>query len=87
VVPRAARGAGVALDPARIVALRHGTYPDGSRWQEYWAPCPITATAFVLPEGRDHAWFALDDALALPDLADYTRGSLLACRASLAPRR
>jgi len=78
---------GAVLDPARVVALRHGTYPDGSRWQEYWAPWPTIDTAFVLTEGRDYAWFALDDALALPDLAAYARGSLLAFRASLTPRR
>ncbi len=42
---------GAARDPARVVALWHGTYPDGSRWREYWAPWPTTATAFVLTEG------------------------------------
>jgi hypothetical protein len=60
--------------------VRQGTYPDGSHWQEYWALWPTIDTAFVLTEGRDDAWFALDDALVLPGLADYVRGSLLAFR-------
>ncbi len=78
---------GATLDPARIVALRHGTYPDGSRWREYQTPWPTTDTTFVLTEGRGYAWYTLDEALAPPDRADYARGNLLTFRASPTPRR
>lgn len=67
---------GVALDPARVASLRHGTYPDGSRWHEFYAAWPTPATDFVLTEGQRYGWFTLAEALALPDLADYARGSL-----------
>ncbi len=78
---------GVALDPRLAVSLRHGTYPDGSRWHEYRAPWPTTDEDFVLTEGRRYAWFTLDEAFALPDLADYACGSLTVFRARLAGGR
>ena len=72
---------GAILDPARCVSLRHGTYPDGSRWHEFHAPWPSPDTAFVLTEGQRYAWFTLEEALALPDLAPYARDSLRHFRA------
>ncbi len=78
---------GVVLDPASIVALRHGTYADGSRWHEYYAAWPTPAEDFVLTEGQRYGWFTLADALALPDLADYACGSLAVFRERLTRAR
>ena len=62
---------GVALDPARVVSLRHGTYEDGTRWRDFFCEWPALDAAFTLTEGQRYAWFTLDEALGLPDLADY----------------
>lgn len=34
----------------------------------------------MLTEGQRYAWFTLDEALSLPDLADYAREDLLLFR-------
>jgi 8-oxo-dGTP pyrophosphatase MutT (NUDIX family) len=67
---------GAALDPARVVSLRHGTYADGARWHEFYAHWPCLDEGFILTEGRRYAWFTLDEAFGLPDLAGYTREAL-----------
>jgi 8-oxo-dGTP pyrophosphatase MutT (NUDIX family) len=67
---------GVALDPARVVSLRSGAYDDGTRWHDYYCAWPSLDEDFVLTEGQRYAWFALDKALSLPDLADYAREDL-----------
>jgi 8-oxo-dGTP pyrophosphatase MutT (NUDIX family) len=72
---------GAALDPARVVSLRHGRYADGRRWHELYARWPILDESFVLSEGQRYAWFTLDEAFALPDLAEYARDALSCFRA------
>ncbi len=67
---------GVALDPACVVSLRHGTYDDGTQWHDFYCKWPSLAEGFVLTEGQRYAWFTLDEALSLPDLADYAREDL-----------
>jgi 8-oxo-dGTP pyrophosphatase MutT (NUDIX family) len=67
---------GVTLDPARVVSLRHGTYDDRTRWHDFYCEWPSRGADFVLTEGQGYAWFTLDEALQLPDLADYARESL-----------
>jgi 8-oxo-dGTP pyrophosphatase MutT (NUDIX family) len=67
---------GVALDPARAVSLNQGTYADGSRWHDFYYEWPSLDDAFVLSEGQRYAWFGLDEAIALPDLAAYAREDL-----------
>ncbi len=67
---------GVTLDPARVESLRSGTYADGTRWHDFYCEWPSPDEDFVLTEGQRYAWFKLDEALALPDLADYAREDL-----------
>ena len=67
---------GVALDRTRIVSLRHGTYVDGTRWHDFYYVWPSLDDDFVLTEGQRYAWFTLDEAFSLPDLADYAREDL-----------
>ncbi len=67
---------GVALDPEQIMSLRHGTYEDGTRWHDYYYPWPSLDEDFVLTEGQRYAWFTLDEARDLPDIADYAREDL-----------
>ena len=67
---------GVALDPARAVSLSQGAYDDGSRWHDFYYEWPSLEDGFVLTEGQRYAWFELDDAIALPDLAAYAREDL-----------
>jgi 8-oxo-dGTP pyrophosphatase MutT (NUDIX family) len=67
---------GVTLDPAKIVSLRSGVYDDGRRWQDFFSEWPSLDDDFVLTEGQRYAWFTLDEALALPDLAEYAREDL-----------
>ena len=71
---------GVALDPARVVSLRHGVYDDGTRWHDFYHDWPSLAEDFILTEGQRCAWFTLNEALGLPDLADYARDDLLLYR-------
>jgi 8-oxo-dGTP pyrophosphatase MutT (NUDIX family) len=77
---------GVMLDPARIVSLRHGIYADGTRWHDFYTEWPSLDEDFVLTEGQRYAWFALDEALALSDLADYARDDLRLFRERLGRR-
>lgn len=72
---------GVALDPAHVVSLRQGIYADGKRWHDFYCAWPSLDNDFVLTEGRCYAWFTLDEALSLPDLADYAREDLRLFRA------
>lgn len=71
---------GVTLEPAQVVSLRHGTYDDGRQWHDFWCAWPSLDADFVLTEGQRYAWFTLDEALRLPDLADYARDDLLLFR-------
>ena len=75
---------GVTLDPARVVSLRHGTYDDGRQWHDFYCGWPSLDEDFVLTEGQRYAWFTLEEALSLPDLADYARDDLRLFRDSLA---
>ncbi len=75
---------GVTLDPARVVSLRQGTYDDGTRWHDFYHEWASLDEAFVLTEGQCYAWFTLDAALSLPDLADYAREDLHLFRKRLA---
>lgn len=74
---------GVTLEPARAVSLRHGTYDDGRRWHDVWYEWPSLDEDFVLTEGQRYARFTLDEALSLPDLADYAWEDLLLFRECL----
>lgn len=67
---------GVTLDPAEVVSLRHGAYADGARWHDFFCEWLKLDEEFVLTEGQCYAWYALDEALALPDLAEYARADL-----------
>ena len=67
---------GVTIAARQAASLRHGTYADGSRWHEFWCPWPTLDDAFVLTEGQRYAWFTLDEARGLPDLAAYAREAL-----------
>lgn len=71
---------GVTLDPARVMSLRHGIYGDGRRWHDFWCEWPSLDEDLVLTEGQRYAWFTLDEALSLQDLADYAREDLLLFR-------
>jgi 8-oxo-dGTP pyrophosphatase MutT (NUDIX family) len=75
---------GVTLDPARAVSLRHGTYDDGTRWHDFYYEWTAPDTDFDLTEGQSYAWFTLDEAFNLPDLADYAREDLRLFRERLA---
>jgi 8-oxo-dGTP pyrophosphatase MutT (NUDIX family) len=74
---------GVTLDPERIESLRHGTYPDGRRWHDFFSEWPCLDETFVLTEGQRYAWFTLEEALALPDLVQYAADDLLLFRERL----
>ncbi len=67
---------GVTLDPVRVVSLLHGTYDDGTRWHAFYYEWPSPDEDLVLTEGERYGWFTLDEALSLPDLADYAREDL-----------
>ncbi len=67
---------GVTLDPVRVVSLLHGTYDDGTRWHAFYCEWPSPDEVLVLTEGDRYGWFTLDEALSLPDLADYAREDL-----------
>ena len=75
---------GVTVDRERAVSLRHGTYEDGRRWHDFYADWPSLDEEFVLTEGQRYAWFTLDEALRLPDIADYAREDLTFFRTRLA---
>lgn len=74
---------GVTIDPDRAMSLRHGTYDDGRRWHDFWCEWPSLDEDFVLTEGQRYAWFTLDEALGLADLADYARDDLVLFRERL----
>ena len=74
---------GVVLVSAHVVSLRHGTYDDRTRWHEFYCAWPTLNEDFVLTEGQRCAWFALDEALSLPDLAEYAREALAMFRTRL----
>ncbi len=78
---------GVTLDPTRVVSLRHGAYDNGTRWHDFYCEWPSLDQDFVLTEGQRYAWFTLDEALSLPDLADYGREDLRLFRELLARGR
>ena len=67
---------GVTLDPARVVSLRHGTDESGLRWHDFYCEWPSLDAEFALAEGQRYAWFTIEEALLLPDLADYAREDL-----------
>ena len=71
---------GVTLDPARVVSLRHGTHDNERRWHDFYYEWPSLDGEFALTEGQRYAWFTLDEALGLPDLADYARDDLVLFR-------
>ncbi len=75
---------GVTLDPARVVSLLHGSYDGITRWEAFYCEWPSLDENFVLTEGQRYAWFTLDEAFSLPDLADYARDDLLLFRERLA---
>lgn len=67
---------GVVFDPLRVVSLRHGTYDDGTQWHDFYCEWPSLDEDFVLTEGQRYAWFTLDEAISLPNLARYAREDL-----------
>lgn len=77
---------GVTLDPARVVSLRHGVYTNGTRWHDFFCEWPSLDVDFTLTEGQRYAWFTLDEALSLPDLADYAQEDLRLFRERLVER-
>jgi 8-oxo-dGTP pyrophosphatase MutT (NUDIX family) len=70
---------GVSLDPAGVVSVADGTDARGVRYRVFAATWP-EREGFVGTEGQRVAWFALEEALALPDLAPTARLDLLAFR-------
>ena len=46
---------GVALDPARVVSLRHGTYADDTRWHDFYCEWPSLDEALGQPDLADYA--------------------------------
>lgn len=68
----------------RVASLRHGTCDDGARWHDFFYAWPSLDEDFVLTEGQRYGWFTIDEALGLPDLADYAREDLLLFRERLA---
>lgn len=78
---------GVTLDPGRALSLRSGSYDDGTQWHDFYYEWPSIDEEFELTEGERYAWFSLDEALSLPDLADYAREDLHQFRKRLAQRR
>jgi 8-oxo-dGTP diphosphatase len=74
---------GVSLDPARVMSLRHGKHDNGLRWHDFYYEWPSIDDDFALTEGQRYAWFTLDEALGLPDLADYARDDLILFRDGL----
>ena len=75
---------GVTLDPARVVSLLHGSYDGITQWEAFYCEWPSLDEDFVLTEGQRYAWFTIDEAFSLPDLADYARDDLLLFRERLA---
>jgi 8-oxo-dGTP diphosphatase len=71
---------GVSLDPACVVPVTDGTDARGVRYWVFAAAWPALED-FVATEGQRVAWFPLEEALALPDLAPTARLDLLAFRA------
>jgi 8-oxo-dGTP pyrophosphatase MutT (NUDIX family) len=78
---------GVTLDPDRVRSLRSGAYEDGRRWHEFFAPWPTLDEDFVLAEGQRYAWYTIDEAFALPNLAAYAREGLARFRAAALSER
>lgn len=74
---------GITLDPASVKSIRQGRYDDGTRWQDFYCEWPSLAETFTLTEGQRYAWFTLDEALSLPELADYAREDLCLFRRHL----
>ncbi|MCL4508548.1 MAG: NUDIX domain-containing protein [Chloroflexi bacterium] len=74
---------GVTIDPMRIVSLRYGTYNDGTQWHDFYCDWPSLDEHFTLTEGQRYAWFTLDEALSLPNLAGYAREDLALFREHL----
>jgi 8-oxo-dGTP pyrophosphatase MutT (NUDIX family) len=72
---------GVALDPARVVPISDGTDARGVRYRVFASAWPALDD-FAVTEGQRVAWFTLDEAPALPDLAPAARLDLLAFRAA-----
>lgn len=71
---------GVEIDPARVALQRHGTTDAGSRWHDYYCEWPSLDQDFVLTEGQRHAWFTLDEAFSLLNLAGYARDDVIIFR-------
>jgi 8-oxo-dGTP pyrophosphatase MutT (NUDIX family) len=75
---------GVMLSPDLVLSLRSGNYDDGTQWHDFYYEWPSIDDAFDLTEGQRYAWFSRDEALSLPDLADYAREDLCRFREHLA---
>ncbi len=76
---------GIVLDPARIAPLTTYSGRAGHPRHVFCYAWPALDTAFVLGEGAGYAWFALDDALAFPDLTSLARRDLRLLRDRLWP--
>jgi hypothetical protein len=74
---------GVTLESSDVMSLRHGKYNDGTRFNDFYYVWPSLDENFVLNEGQRYAWFALDEAVSLHNLAEYAREDLLLFREQL----
>jgi 8-oxo-dGTP pyrophosphatase MutT (NUDIX family) len=77
---------GVVVDPAGVVPLCDYVNRLGNHRYVFYCRWPSLAEDFVLGEGEAFRWFAVDDALALPNLTDGTRRDLALFRDRLAAR-
>lgn len=64
---------GIAVPAAEIHPLGERVRPDGARRHMFYCAWPAPSTDFVLGEGQGFAWFTVEAALALPNLAEGAR--------------
>ena len=76
---------GVVVDPARIVPLCDYVNRNGNHRYTFYCQWPSLSEDFVLGEGAAFRWFAVEDALALPNLTHGTRQDLTLFRDRLPP--
>lgn len=68
---------GIDLGPAFIKEIHEHVRDSGARWHIFYSEWPALDEDFVLTEGERYAWFALEEALCLPNLIHYAQEYLL----------
>jgi 8-oxo-dGTP pyrophosphatase MutT (NUDIX family) len=76
---------GVDVEPTRVVPLCDYLNRHGNHRYTFYCQWPSRSEDFVLGEGAAFGWFALEDALTLPNLSLGTRQDLTLFRDGLAP--